>query len=87
MSEYTNELKYLVCQEILKNNRRPKTIAETYNININTLYSWLTKYKKDPDCFIGKGHRRDHDPKHQILELLKEEEAFLKTVLSHFEKL
>lgn len=87
MSEYTNELKYLVCKEILEKNRKPKTIAENYQININTLYSWLTKYKKDPNCFVGKGHYKNYDPKRKLLRLLQEEEAFLKDVLTLIKKL
>lgn len=80
---YPKELKILVCKEVIENRRKPKTIAKNYNLNINTLYSWLSKYKKDKNCFIGKGRKRPDDFLISEIKKLEEENRFYKLILQN----
>ena len=88
---YTKEFKVQVCELVLKENLKVKSIAERMGINQVMLYRWIDEYKTyGAEAFIGKGHLRPEEVKIKKLqkenEDLRQQVEILKKAAAYFAK-
>lgn len=76
--KYPKQFKIDTVKQIIQDNKKVKDIANENNIPIQTLYNWISTYKKE-DTFYNKGHRKNSD-KH-YLQQIELENAILKKAL------
>ena len=88
---YTKEFKVQVCELVLKENLKVKSVAERMGINQVMLYRWIDEYKTyGAEAFIGKGHLRPEEAKIKKLqkenEELRQQVEILKKAAAYFVK-
>lgn len=87
-SQYSSEFKEQAVKRVLKG--EPATaVARELEINVNSLYTWKTRYIKHPEQpFVGSGNLRDEDAEYRRLlkenQELREENEFLKKASAFF---
>ena len=93
-SKYTKEFKDSTIQLILNNNESVSKIAQDLDINVKTLYSWMSTYKKEHNIPIRGMNKSSSsetlDEKNKRLrkenKLLKQERDILKKATAYFAK-
>jgi len=80
--QYSAEFKEQAVKRVLAGESSAK-VARDLGINVNSLYSWKSRYQKHPkQPFVGSGNLRDADAELRRLQKevrdLKEENEFLK---------
>jgi len=88
---YTTEFKLEAVKRFNKTGKTIKEVAEELGINVNTLNSWIRRYRQNPECpFPGSGRLAPEDDKLRKLEKenrdLKEEIEILKKAAVYFAK-
>ena len=88
---YTKDFKIKACDLVLKDEIKPKIVAEKFGINVIMLYRWLDEYQTlGADAFVGKGHLKSSDAELKKLrkenEMLKLENEILKKAAAYFAK-
>ena len=88
---YTKEFKVQVCELVLKENLKVKSVAERMGINQVMLYRWIDEYNTyGAEAFIGKGHLRPEEAKIKKLqkenEELRQQVEILKKAAAYFVK-
>ena len=88
---YSREFKEDAVRLVTKQGANVSQIALDLGIHENTLYKWISKYKKDPEgAFPGKGRLKPAEEEVRKLqrenEILKEEREILKKALAIFSK-
>lgn len=88
--QYSAEFKEQAVKRVLAGESSAK-VARDLGINVNSLYSWKSRYQKHPkQPFVGSGNLRDADAELRRLQKevrdLKEENEFLKKASAFFAK-
>ena len=89
--KHTKEFKVQVCELVLKEGLKTKTVAEQFGLNQNMIYNWLNAYKTfGNEAFVGSGNLRSEDAKirklEKEIEQLRLENEILKKAGAYFAK-
>lgn len=87
---YSSEFKEEACKRV-QTGVPAAQVARELGINVNTLYTWMTRFKKHPqDPFVGSGNLHQEDAEMRALKKrikdLEEENEFLKKASAFFAK-
>lgn len=90
MKQYSNEFKEEAVKRVLSGVSATQ-VARELGINVNSLYTWKTRYLKHPEQpFVGSGKLRDADAEIRRLQRqvkdLEQENEFLKKASAFFAK-
>ena len=89
--KYSREFKVSACELVLKDNLKPKVVAEKMGLNMVMLCRWVSEYQQNGEqAFMGTGHPA---PGHAELrklqrenERLRQENEILKKAAAYFAK-
>lgn len=86
---YDAAYKSEVCNRVVAGGESTAAIARELGISENTLYSWVSKYRKrDGAAFVGSGHIMPEDVQLKRLQReireLREENEILKKAAAYF---
>ena len=87
---YSTEFKKEACKRV-QSGVSAAQVARELGINVNTLYSWMSRFKAHPaDPFVGSGNLHQEDAELRALKKrikdLEEENEFLKKASAFFAK-
>jgi len=87
---YSTEFKKEACKRV-QSGVPAAQVARELGINVNTLYSWMSRLKAHPaDPFVGSGNLHQEDAELRALKKrikdLEEENEFLKKASAFFAK-
>ena len=87
---YSTEFKKEACKRV-QSGVPAAQVARELGINVNTLYSWMSRFKAHPtDPFVGSGNLHQEDAELRALKKrikdLEEENEFLKKTSAFFAK-
>ena len=87
MTKYSNEFKEEAVKRFL-GGVPASQIAREIDVNVNSLYTWKTRYLKHPEQpFVGSDKLRDDDDElRQQVKDLQQENDFLKKASAFFAK-
>lgn len=90
MTKYSNEFKEEAVKRVL-GGISASQVAREIGVNINTLYTWKSRYLKHPEQpFVGSGKLRDADDElrkmQRRIKELEQENEFLKKASAFFAK-
>lgn len=90
MNKYSNEFKEEAVKRVL-GGVPVSQVARELGINVNSLYTWKTRYQKHPEQpFVGSGKLRDEDAELRRMQKrikdLEQENEFLKKASAFFAK-
>jgi len=88
--KYSIEFKEEACKRVLTGIPAAQ-VARELGINVNTLYTWMSRYKENPEeLFVGSGNLHQEDAELRALKKrirdLEEENEFLKKASAFFAK-
>ena len=90
LKKYSSEFKEEAVKRVL-DGVPASQVARELGINVNSLYTWKTRYQKHPEQpFVGSGKLRDADAElrklRQQVKDLEQENEFLKKASAFFAK-
>lgn len=88
--KYSVEFKEQACKRVLTGIPAAQ-VARELDINVNTLYTWMSRYKEHPaQPFVGSGNLHQEEAQLRALKKrirdLEEENEFLKKASAFFAK-
>ncbi|MCF3942295.1 transposase [Oceanobacillus alkalisoli] len=89
MGHHDKDFKMYAARLVVEEGKKPKQLAEEFDVSIQTLRNWVNTYKEERDeklSDVGKGTSCLDDEKDKIIQELREENEILKKAMYVFTK-